>query len=178
VVFRSGSKNIDDLQQTVKEGVSRLRGLELGDELGVEILSQLVDGQKTPAEITELIYGLRSGDEGYKSSYGRVRREIRRLESKGLVSRKIFGLEKPCRLTDLAMINLARIGGGGKQIPLIPRIDIFLYTGTVISICPVAFIAMGWFTAPELLSIGVFGFFCVLFGVSLCRFVQAIRRVF
>ena len=177
-MFRADSENIEDLKQRVREGVSKLKGLEIGDSLAIEILSKLVDGKRTASEIVEEIYGISSSEEGFQSTYGKVRREIRRLESKGLVSRKLFGNEKPYGLTDLAVINLARIGGGGKQIPLIPRIDIALYSGTAISICPVAIIAMGWLMAPELLSIGVFGLFCVLFGVSLCRFLQAIRRVF
>ena len=75
---------IDELRTRVKEGVSRLKGLEVGDVLSIEILSQLVDGSKSTAEIVELVYGLKKGDDGFKSCYSRAARAIRVLESKGL----------------------------------------------------------------------------------------------
>ena len=59
-MFRAGSENIEKLKDKVKDGITRLKGLEIGDELAVEILSQLVEGKKTVAEIVETIYGLRN----------------------------------------------------------------------------------------------------------------------
>jgi hypothetical protein len=107
-VFRAdseGAKQVDQLQHRVREGVSKLKGLDMGDELSVEILGQLVQGRKTTTEITESIYGLSYSDEGWKSSYSKVNRQIRRLESKGLVSRRLLGKDKPYRLTRLAVTS-------------------------------------------------------------------------
>lgn len=177
-VFREGSDNIDDLKRRIKKGVSKLKGLELGDELGVEVLAQLVDGKRTASEIVEQVYGITSSDEGFTSSYGKVRREIRKLESKGLVSRRLFGNEKPYGLTDLAVINLARIGGGGKQVSVLPRKDIILYVLTGALAVPVALSNTGYIQLTELATIGLLIFFCVLSGISLCRFFEALRRVF
>jgi hypothetical protein len=179
LVFRSGSENIDELQSKVREGVSKLRGIDLGDEFGIEILSQLVEGQKSIPEIVDIVYGLQNGDEGYKSSYGRVRREIRLLESKGLVSRSLFGKEKPYRLTELSIINLARIGGEQKrQATVIPRTDMVMYLATAGAAAPVAILVFGWVQLSEASTIGVFGFLCLFLGISLCRFVESVRRVF
>ena len=103
-MFRADSENIEEFRRRVKNGVSNLKGLEIADELSVEIISQLVEAKKTSSEMTTLIYGLRRGDEGFESSYGKIRREIRILESKGLVSRKLFGRDKPYKITELATI--------------------------------------------------------------------------
>jgi DNA-binding transcriptional ArsR family regulator len=169
---------VNDLHGRVKDGVSRLKGLDIGDELAVEILSHLVEGRKSVAEITEHIYGLTSKDEGYNSSYSRVRREIRRLESKGLVSRPLFGGNRPFRLTDLALINLARIGGQTKQLSPIPRIDLAVHLVTAGLAFPVGLIALAWVHVGELATIGLFGCFCFLLGVSFCRITQSTWRVF
>ncbi len=177
-VFWADSDNIDDLKRRVRSGVSKLRGLEVGDDLGLEVLAQLVDGKKTASEIVEQVYGIISTDEGFASSYGKVRREIRKLESKGLVSRRLFGNEKPYSLTDLAIINLARIGGEGKQIPVLPRKDIALYALTGVIAIPVVLSNIDYIQLTELGTIGLLIFFCVLFGISLCRFFEALRRVF
>jgi hypothetical protein len=94
-VFRAEPEGIDELQHRVRAGISNLKGLDIGDELGVEILSQLVKGRRTSSEITTFVYGQKRGDDGFESSYSRVRREIRKLESKGLISRNLFGRDRP-----------------------------------------------------------------------------------
>jgi hypothetical protein len=180
-VFRADSdqqEKIESLQLRVKEGVSKLRGLDIGDQLAVEILSQLVDGRKNASEIVELIYGLKRDDEGFNSSYNRVSREIRRLESKGLVSRALFGKEKPYRLTELAVSNLARIGGEGKQVSMVPWYDIAIYLTTLVVTVPTVLHAWDWFQLPEIGTIGLFGFLCFFLGISVCELVRTLRRVF
>ena len=170
--------DIEDLQDRVRSGISRLRGLEIGDEMAIEILANLIEGRKTVAEVVERIYGLGSHDEGYFSAYSRTRREIRRLESKGLVSRRVFGRDKPYRLTDLATINLARIGGEGRQMSVLSSKDLSIYLSTVGFSLPLALIAMQRVQFSEPVVVGIFGIFCFLFGVSLTLMVQSIRRVF
>jgi hypothetical protein len=177
-VFRAGSEDIDDLKRRVVEGISKLRGLDIGDQLAVEILGQLVQGRKTLTEITEGIYGLSRSDEGFKSSYTRVGREVRQLESKGLVSRRLFGKNRPYRLTQLAIINLARIGGEEQQLPVMPRIDLVPYLGTMgISIVG-ALHAKGLFHLPEVGTLGLLLVFGIFVGISLCEVLRTLRRVF
>ena len=103
---------------------------------------------------------------------------MRRLESKGLVSTGLLGREKPYRLTDLAIVNLARIGGEAKQIPAMPRKDVATYLATLILSLPLVLVALRWVEFSEPALVGTFGAFCFLFGVSFSRLVQSIRRVF
>ncbi len=179
-MFRADSDNIeqvDQLQRRVREGVSRLKGIEIGDELSIEVLAQPIENRKSQSEIVEGVYGLSRPDEGFKSCYTRIGRELRRLESKGLVSRKLFGRDKPYRLTQHAVINLAKIGGEEQQVPIVPAIDIPFYLAMMTSGILVGLSVIGLIDIPELSSIGLFGFFCVLFGISITRFAQTLRRV-
>jgi hypothetical protein len=177
-VFRAGSEDIDALKQRVADGVAKLKGLDIGDQLAVEILSQLVGGRKTHTEIREGIYGLIRSDEGFKSSYGRVDREIRKLESRGLVSRRLFGNDRPYRLTQLAIINLAKIGGEEQQVAVIQRIDLVPYTATLV-MAVVAFLeANGWLILPEIGTLSLFVCLGFAGGLSFGRILQTIRRVF
>ncbi len=178
-VFRVESRNIRRvLQRRVRKGISKLRGLEIGDELGVEILSRLVDGRWTASEIVELVYGLGNGEEGYKSCHGKISRELRKLESKGLVSRSPFGREKPYRLTELAVINLARIGGEHDQLPVIPRIDLAAYSVTGALSVLEASQAMGWLHLSESGTIGLLVALSFCLGISFVEVLRTIRRVF
>ena len=172
-----GAKQVDQLQRRVRDGVSKLKGLDIGDELSVEILGQLVQGRKTATEITESIYGLSRSDKGWKSSYSKVTRQIRRLESKGLVSRRLFGKDRPFRLTQHAVINLAKIGGGEQQLPILPRIDIPFYLAMIVTGILVGLSVFDLLKIPELTSSSLLGFFCVFFGISITRFAQTLRRV-
>ncbi len=134
--------------------------------------------KRTGAELTERIYGLTSNDEGYNSCYSRIRRKIRSLESKGLVSRSLFGNNKPFRLTELAIINLAKIGGKEKQLNVIPRVDLVVYIFTIALAIPVFLLSACLIDMAELSIIGMFRCFCFLLGLSFCRIVQSVRRVF
>jgi hypothetical protein len=182
-VYRAGSDNVDSiesidkLQHRVREGVSKLKGLEIGDELAVEVLANLVEGRRTVSEIVQLLYGLRISDEGYQSCFSRVRRELRKLESKGLVSRKLLGRDKPYRLTQLAVSNLARIGGEEAQLSLIPRIDIAAYIVTLVLSVPNALQAMNWIELAGLPTIALLTSFCFFLGISFYGAVRSIRKV-
>ena len=175
--MRAGSE-VDEIRRRVKDGVTNLRGLEIGDELGTEILYQLVDGRKTTSEIVELIYGLRSDDEGFKTSYGKVRREIRRLESKGLISRRLLGRDKPYRLTEFAVANLARIGGQEKQLSLVPWYDVTIYLMTLLLSTPVLLQVTDLVQFPEAIHVGLFTCLAFLLGASSVEILRTLRRVF
>ena len=172
-----GPREIDDLQRRIHGGISKLKGLEIADELEIEILAQLVNTRRTITEIVEGIYGIRSTDEGFSSSYTRVRRGTRKLESKGLITTRIFGRDKPYRLTDLAIINLARIGGEARQIPTLPRIDLAAYLATTGLSIPVVILGTEWFQLSDIGVVALFAAFFLL-GASFVRFLQTLRRVF
>ena len=168
---------VDELGRRVRQGVSKLRGLEVGGQLEVEILSQLVDGKKTIAEVVELIYGLERCEEGFNSCYTRAWRATKRLESKGLVSTRIFGKEKPYRLTNLAIMNLAKIGGEEKQITIVSRSDLIFYLVTIAVAAPIASLGTGWFELTDPSIAALFACFYYLLGVSTSRIIQTLRKV-
>jgi len=179
-VFRADSdsiENIDRLKTRVREGISKLKGLDVGDVLSIEILAQLVGGRKSITEIVELIYGLRKGDGGFISSYSRVSREIKKLESKGLVSRKIFGQNKPYRLTELAITNLARIGGEQNQMVLVQRSELAIYLATIALALPIASQTLNIWQLGDLVTSTIFPTFCFLLGFSCSKVLQTLRRV-
>ena len=175
---RGGPRELDELEHKVHTGVSKLRGLDIGDELEVEILAKLVSTRRTITEIVEAVYGLASGEEGFSSSYTRVRRGIRRLESRGLVSTTLLGRDKPYRLTDLAVINLARIGGESRQMQALPRIDLAAYLATTGLSIPVIVLGSKWLPLTDLGVVALFAAFFFLLGASFVRFLQTLRRVF
>ena len=171
-------ENVEKLRHRVKEGVSKLRGLDVGDQLSVEILAQLVDGRMTVSEVVERIYGLTISEGGYHSCYNRVAREIRRLESKGLVSRQLFGRDKPYRLTRLAIENLARIGGEEQQQSMVTRTDLASYLATLALSIPHVMRTAGWAEMAEFQTIALLVCFCFSLGFSSSRLLQTLRRVF
>jgi hypothetical protein len=168
---------VDKLGACVRSGVSRLRGVDLSDGLELEILSELIEGGRTQAELVEKIYGVGRGDDGFLSCYTRVRRAVKRLESKGLVATRVFGREKPYRLTDLAVTNLARIGREEKQLPIVPKIDAFAYTSMLGTSLLIIALAMGWYELSELDTLCLFGSFCFFLGLSVYGFLRGIMRV-
>ncbi len=76
---RTAEDGIDELERKVKSGLSKLRGLDVADQLGIEILGQLVQGRKTMTEVVDGIWGLKSSDPGFSSCYTKVRRATRNL---------------------------------------------------------------------------------------------------
>ena len=179
-MFRADSdsiENIDKLNKRVREGVSRLRGLDVGDVLFIEILAQLVDGRKSSTEVVELIYGLRKGEEGFISCYSRVSREIKKLESRGLVSRKMFGRDKPYRLTELAITNLARIGGEERQLALVEKTELAVYLATIALALPIASQTLNLWELGDVVTATIFPSFCFFLGFSCSKVIQTLRRV-
>jgi hypothetical protein len=169
---------LDELGRRVKSGVVRLQGIDVGDQVQVEVISRLLEGRKTIAELTSLIYGVGRQEEGFHSCYSRVRRAIKKLESKGLVSTRLFGKEKPYRLTDLAIANLVRLGGEKEQLGVVPRHDLAIYLATVTMAIPVIFLSAGWMVLSDLGVGVVFACFFYLLGASSIRLVQTLGRVF
>jgi hypothetical protein len=175
--MRDESKELDELDRRVRGGVAKLRGIHVGDEVEVEVLTHLVGGRFTIAELVEKMYGLDRNEEGFSSSYTKVRRATRRLESRGLVSTRLFGKERPYRLTEYAITNLARIGGGEPQRALMPRQDLIVHATTLALSIPMLLLAKGWLVLSDPGTIVLFACFFYLLGASSSRLVQMLRRI-
>ena len=82
---------------------------DLRDLVQVGIVRKLLPGSRISSELVEAVYDVRRGDEGFQTYYTKIRRAIADLESRGFVSRRLFGRDRPFRLTQL--------GSRGSQEP-------------------------------------------------------------
>ncbi len=152
---------------------------ELKGPLQAGIVRELLSGSRTSSELVEAIYGVSRGQEGFQSHYTRIRREIGDLESRGYVSRQLFGRDKPYRLTQLAVARLTRIGNTRNtwEAAVLPSRDLVIYSSTAI-LTTASFLASSsrLDLAPGVsFSLIVASAFAA--GVAFTRFAQTLRRV-
>ena len=95
-----GSVN-DASTRTLDRAVRRLDRLEKRELSQTRILVQLLGRDRSVADLVAMIYEKKPQDPGYRSLYMRVSRRLRSLQERGLVSRALFGKERPYRITRL-----------------------------------------------------------------------------
>lgn len=170
---------LDDMESRLKGSMKSLVDSEFRSLAQVAIVRELLSGKRTVTELVEALYELKRGDEGFKTQYTRVMREVARLESKGFVSRRLFGRERPYRLTQLAVARITKIAGiePSWSPRLIRRADLVAYAlalGTVV----LSFLAardvvrLSDAFVRVLRPISLF-----LGGLAFCRFLELLRRV-
>lgn len=166
--------------RTLQDWSVPLAGLKkLGIEsfLEVELLTALSKGRRTVAELVQELYNVERSNPAYASYYDRVRRGCRRLESKGLVSRRIFGRDKPYRLTEhgILAMNRARMGQVSQRV--LNSMDAALYLATILF----GLIAVSTTNSSALHQshyLGIFTIFVLLTGMSVVRFLETLWKVF
>jgi DNA-binding PadR family transcriptional regulator len=167
-----------EIQRRTLASVRRLRYLDLSP-LEAEILDRLIDGRRTAVELVGEIYGLGRGDESYDASCVRVRRALRRLERRGLASTRIFGRDRPYRVTRHGVAVLASIAPemGEPRILGWPRIALLAAT----ALCGLVMVSSTRVFEGCLGDWGelaLFASFFFLSGLSVSVLVDGIRRVF
>jgi len=163
----------DDLVHSIKE----FRGLKLG-MLEVEVLARLVDGRRTSNELVLEIYGTGRDRSGFIADYNRVRRALKNLERRGLVSAPILSKEKPYRLTQHGIASLTRIGGTKWPSPMIiPLKDRALYLCSIALAIGTVAISRGEILSNPLDSY-LASLLLVSVGGSVVRLLETVRRVF
>jgi hypothetical protein len=163
----------DGLIHSIKE----FRELKLG-MLEVEVLARLVDGRRTSNELVLEIYGTGKDRSDFAADYNRVRRAVKNLERKGLVSTPFFSKEKPYRLTQHGIAQLTRIGGTQWPNPrIIPVKDRVLYACSIMLAFAIIMISRGGVLRNPLDSY-LTGVFLISIGGSLVRMLETVRRVF
>jgi len=173
------SKNLAEVESKIARSMKTLMEGELKDIAQAGIVRELLSGSRTSSELVESLYGLKRGDEGFQSYYTKIRREIADLESRGFVSRRLFGRERPYRLTQLAVVKLTRMADLAPtwSTRLITRIDLIAYlaalslagTCALVSTHGIDLPASRWFA---LLLTSTF-----LTGIAFTRFVQMLKKV-
>ncbi len=154
------------LGEDVRRQVRRIREASLRSPLETEIVLCLMDGRRTAAELTETIFGP-GGD--LKAEYARVRRDLKGLESRGIVAATtLFGRERPYRLTKYGVAKLIDIGGMDAE-SLFPHHDIALYVATTLLFA----LVLSFDRMPEWTIL----LFVFASGASTVRLLEVLRKV-
>lgn len=161
----------EELSDEVSRHIRRMKGLGLESALQVEIVRCLIRGRRTGAELAAEIYGS-ANTESYATDYARIRRDLRRLETRGYVAAAtLFGRERPYRLTRHGVSKLASIGDV-PEYRLLPRIDVALHALALVTVSFVAAGALGGGVDQPLIILASF-----ISGVSVTRALATLRRV-
>ena len=168
-----------ELQNTMRRAMEQLAKGELTNIVQVQIVRELLNGRRTVAELVEALFELKQGDEGYLAHYYQIDKELRLMGSKGLVSRRLFGRDKPYALTQHAVARLTMIRGvkGRSSSKVVPRRDLLLYASVMVLGMIGAWLATGSLgSGTPLLAIAFLFMFAG--GAAFARFVEAFLRVF
>jgi len=171
-----GDEELVRLKDELLRDRKPVREAELKTSLEIEIISSLFDGGKTVAELVEIVFGLDRDDADFMAQYSRVWRAAQDLASRGFVSRSLFGKEKPYRLTSYCLQVL--FSGPDRSWPeLVSRIDISLYTATVLAGAVMLLVAAGWFDPGDIVFLALNSVFFLLLGFSSLRTIETLLRV-
>jgi hypothetical protein len=174
----SVDERVKRLQERTLAEVRRLRPLELS-MLETEVLDHLLRGRRTGVELVDHIYGLHRGDPDFNASHLKIRRSLRNLEDRGIVSTNLFGREKPYHITRHGISVLASIAPETEP-PRIIRVQEISIVGAT-TICGVVMLiySRGVLGKPELVPVlFAFALFFTLFGMSIMILGRLARRVF
>ena len=90
--------------------------MEIYKPLEIDILRQLAKGRRTVSELTEIIDGVDRHNAEYYRYYMKVSRAIKALQRRGYVVSRIFGRDKPFRLTPYAAGKIIDVELLGKSL--------------------------------------------------------------
>lgn len=173
------SKTLAGIESQIAGPMKKLMEGELKDLTQAGIVRELLSGNRTSSELVEAICDVKRGDEGFQSYYTRVRREIADLESRGFVSRRLFGRERPYRLTQLAVARLTRMGNLAPTwgTCLIPKVDLLVY---LVALCLAGICAL---VSTHIVDLPAGLWFLLLLssaflgGIAFTRFLEMVRKV-
>ncbi len=173
------AESLRGLKENVARSVSQLARTDLRDVLQAEILLELMKGKRTTNELVEAIYHLGSEHPGYRTCYTRISRNLADMRSRGYVSRRLLGKEKPYRMTPLAVAKISAIKGvtGANRTMIFPRTDIMIYALSILlGIASAMFSERVGTTNTDLFPF-VFSSFLFTSGVAATRLFEALRSV-
>ena len=91
----------DDSGEVLDSVIKSLDHLEERELSYTRLLILLLGRNRSIGDLVTIIYGMKSDQPGYRKLYMRVSRRLKSLQSKGFVSKALFGKEKPYRITRL-----------------------------------------------------------------------------
>lgn len=152
-----------------------MKRMRITSVVDIEILTCLVEGRRTVGELAEQIYGARRTDPGYHTYYMKVRRAVKDLQRRGYVATRLFGKEKPYKLTPFVVARM--MGADGRSVGVVPLLDGLIYVLTIcLGLANVAFAGFSPFLSRPYM-IMVYTVFVFLTGYSLSRLTIAFRKV-
>lgn len=170
------AERLSRLREEILRSSRSVREAELRSSLEMDIISSLVEGEKTITELVEVIFHGRGENPDFETQYMRVWRAAQDLASKGYLARRLFGKEKPYRITSYC-VEMLLSGPGVPHPRLLAWLDACLYGLTVM--LGILMVLVG----RSILVIGGWGLlsfnsiFFFLLGISSLRMIQALRRV-
>jgi hypothetical protein len=169
-------RGLSRLRQDMLRSTRSLRRVQLKSDLELEIILALAEGERSIGELVEIIFDSRSSDPGFDTHYMRVYRASQDLASRGFVARRLFGREKPYRLTGYCIEKLFA-GPGAPSPRMVTALEFILYLSTLICGAVMALVGV------SVLDLGIRGLiifnslFFFLLGFSSLRMLQNLRRV-
>jgi len=166
-----------ETRKKVFRAIEDLKQLGISDLLQAEIIGRLITGRRTVAELVEEIYCLRKNDKDFMSTYSRTRRSIRELESRGFVTTRLLGKDKPYRLTQYAITRLADFETPAGKAYLMPRRDILIHIATATLACLCLLVVLDYLSVEGWPLASIYSVFFVLVGISITRLSETIAKV-
>jgi hypothetical protein len=166
----------EDLRKKVITEIRRLRELKV-TALESEILNNLLGGRKTAVELVDHIFGSTRNEPGFHAEYLRVLRALKGLEKRGLVSTRLFGREKPYRLTNHGIAIIASIVPDNPRPKVVAKQEFLLLVATALLGIFALWYARGIGEPISMATLTLFAGFFVLIGVSASVFLRVLMRV-
>jgi hypothetical protein len=151
-----------------------LEGLDVFKPLEVEILLQLAKGRRTVSELTEIIYGVGRQNPDYYTYYMKISRAVKALQRRGYVVSRMFGRDRPYRLTPHAAAKMIDIESVERR--LVTPLDALTYMVTAaLGVINIVIADSDWLDTPQ--TIAVYSVFLLMAGYSIRLLWNTIRRV-
>jgi hypothetical protein len=123
--------------------------MELSRPIEAEILHSLTEGRRTAGELTERIFGVTKENENYHTYYMKVFRAAKTLHRQGYLSTRLFGRDRPYKLTPFAAAKMMEIEEVKRGL-LLPH-DVaayFVAIGLALLNIYLAATSMDWLSGP------------------------------
>ena len=169
IVFASimSEPSDEEFQTQLSRTVRKLAHLSLSP-VQTEVLKELMNGNRTMAELTLVIFNSRYTDERFEAYHSRTKRAVKSLEKQGLVAkRRLLGRDKPYGLTHHGMARIVSIIPDLKEPAVIQRLDLVLFPAT----CLIGIAAL--YTLDRVTT----NVFSLLLGITLVRAIGILRRI-
>ena len=157
----------EDTVGEISKTTRRLAHLNLSP-VQAEVLVELMNGNRTMAELTFNIFNSRYTDDRFEAYNSRTKRAVKALEKRGLVSkRRLLGREKPYGLTHHGTARIVSIVPEMREPAILDKWDMVVFPATLVS---------GVVALLTLNAIAT-NVFSLLLGISIVRSVSIMRRI-